>query len=107
VKRVLHAWLVIALLGACAGAAAQDKHEEKGGGFQDAVITERVASALGADPALKKMRISVATRDRVVHLTGFVDSMAQLERAAALARGVEGVSSVRNALRVSNRPSRA
>jgi osmotically-inducible protein OsmY len=106
-RALVRAWLVIALAGACMAALAQEKHKEKGGDFEDAVISERVSSALGADSTLKHMRIEVATRDGVVHLRGFVDSMAQIERAAALARGVEGVSSVRNALRVAIRPSRA
>jgi hypothetical protein len=33
--------------------------------------------------------------------------MAQVDRAGALARRIEGVSSVRNTIRVSNRPTRA
>lgn len=96
------AWLVIALLAACPAALAQ-----KGPTFEDSVITERVSSALGTDPVLMRMHISVQTREGVVHLTGFVDSMAQVERAATLARRIEGVSGVKNALRVAIRPSRA
>jgi osmotically-inducible protein OsmY len=107
VRRALHAWLLIALVGACAVTLAQEKQKDKGGTFEDSVITQRVSSALGSDATLKHMRISVATQDGVVHLTGFVNSMAQVERAAAVARGVEGVSAVRNAIQVSNRPSRA
>ena len=94
---------MLAALGAFAAANAQDKGE----GFDDAVITQRVSSALDADPMLKDMHIAVETRDRVVHLRGVVDSMAQIDRAAALARRIEGVSAVRNTIRVSNRPSRA
>ena len=106
----MNAWIASAMLAAlCAftSASAQDKMQEKGAGFSDAVITELVTSALEKDPALNRMQISVETRDRVVRLSGFVDSMAQLDRAGALARGIEGVSSVRNTLRVTNRPSRA
>lgn len=92
-----------AMLGASGAATAQ----EKGAGFSDALISERVVRAFNNDPVLKKMDISVETRDRVVHLTGFVESMAQIDRAQALALRIEGVSTVRNAIRVSNRPSRA
>ena len=99
----LHAWILVAMLGAFAAASAQDKGE----GFDDAVITDLVASALGSDPVLKDMHISVETRGRVVHLRGFVDSMNQVDRAGALARRVEGVSAVRNVIRLTNRPSRA
>lgn len=102
-------WIVIALLAALGApaASAQDKLEQKGAGFDDAVITQLVTRALDHDALLREMHISVETRDRVVHLSGFVNSMAQVDRAEALARRVDGVSGVRNALRVANRPSRA
>ncbi|HKU46389.1 MAG TPA: BON domain-containing protein [Burkholderiales bacterium] len=95
--------LLLALACACTEAPAQ----EKGAGFDDAMISERVAHLFDTDPMLKDMRIWVETRDRVVHLSGFVYSMAQLQRAEALARRIEGVASVRNAVRVADRPSRA
>jgi hyperosmotically inducible periplasmic protein len=99
----------VALVAAAAvlGASGLATAQEKGAGFSDALISERVARAFSNDPVLKKMDISVETRDRVVHLTGFVESMAQIDRAEALALRIEGVNTVRNAIRVSNRPSRA
>ena len=106
----MNVWIVAALLAALLGftnANAQEKHQDKGVGFNDAVITELVASALDQDPMLRRMNIAVQTHDGVVRLSGFVDSMAQVDRAGALARGVEGVSRVRNTIRVTNRPSRA
>jgi osmotically-inducible protein OsmY len=42
-----------------------------------------------------------------VNLSGFVRSLDDVAKAAELARGVRGVSAVRNGLRVANRPSRA
>ena len=104
------AWIVGAMLAALCGVtsvSAQDKVQEKGAGFNDAVITELVTSALDKDPVLRKMQIAVETNDGVVRLSGFVDSMAQVDRAGDLARQVEGVSRVRNTIRVTNRPSRA
>lgn len=95
--------MLLAALGAFAMAGAQDK----GAGFDDALITERVTRALHNDAMLGKTEISIETRDGVVHLTGFVRSMAQVDRAGALARGIKGVSAVRNTLRVADRPSRA
>jgi osmotically-inducible protein OsmY len=102
-------WITIALLAALGApaASAQDKAPEKGAGFDDAVITQLVTHALDNDTLLREMRISVETRDRVVHLRGLVESAAQVDRAGALARGVKGVSAVRNAIRIANRPSRA
>jgi|SRR5688572_24811557 hyperosmotically inducible periplasmic protein len=104
------AWIARVLLaGLCAftNAAAQDKLQEKGAGFSDAVITELVTSALDNDPLLRAMHIAVQTQDGVVRLSGFVDSMAQVDRAGALARRIDGVSGVRNSIRVTDRPSRA
>jgi hyperosmotically inducible protein len=94
------------MLGAPGAASAQEKAHEKGLGFDDAVITERVTRAFRDDPVLKDQHIEVETRERVVHLTGFVDSTLQVGRAEALARRVEGVNTVRNTIRVTNRPSR-
>ena len=50
------------------------------------------------------MQIDVQTQDGVVRLSGFVDSMAQVDRAGELARRVDGVSGVRNSIRVTARP---
>jgi osmotically-inducible protein OsmY len=97
--------ILIVLLAALAALAAGA--QDKGAGFADALISERVASALGNDPVLREMRISVQTREGVVHLRGFVESMGQIDRAEALARRVDGVTGVRNTIQVSNRPSRA
>jgi osmotically-inducible protein OsmY len=97
---------MLAALCAATPVGAQDKQQEKGAGFSDAVITQLVTSALEKDPLLHKTQISVETQDGVVRLTGFVESMAQVDRAGELARRVEGVSRVRNSIRVTSRPSR-
>ena len=63
-----------------------------------------MTSALDNDPELRAMQIDVQTQDGVVRLSGFVDSMAQVDRAGELARRVDGVSGVRNSIRVTARP---
>lgn len=73
----------------------------------DASITTRVETALAHDPFLRSMNIKVETQDGVVSLTGFVRSVDDIAKAGGLARGVSGVSAVRNGLRVADRPSRA
>ena len=85
----MNAWITSALLaGLCAfNAAAQDKLQEKGANFSDAVITELVTSALDNDPELRAMQIDVQTQDGVVRLSGFVDSMAQVDRAGSSPAG--------------------
>jgi osmotically-inducible protein OsmY len=87
--------------------AGQSRAQEKGTGFNDDVIGERVKSAFNNDSTLRTMDISIDVQDRVVHLRGFVNSMSDMARAEALARGVQGVTDVKNAIRVANRPSRA
>lgn len=106
-KHTLYAGFLMAMLlvalGACGTAGAQAKAVV----FDDALITERVTKAIHQDPTLRKMDISIRTEDGVVHLRGFVDSMAHVDRAGVLARRIDGVTSVRNRIRVANRPSRA
>jgi osmotically-inducible protein OsmY len=87
--------------------AGHARAQDKGAGFNDDVIGERVKSAFNNDSTLRTMDISIDVQDRVVHLRGFVDSMSDMARAEALARGVQGVTGVKNAIRVANRPSRA
>lgn len=105
-KPIFYAWIPVAMLLIALGASTASA-QEKGIGFNDAVITERVKTALNNDPLLRKTDIAIETRSRVVHLSGFVDSVVQVDRAGALARAVEGVSRVRNTIRVTDRPSRA
>lgn len=64
----------------------------------DTVVTTKVKSALLADPDVKSFDLKVETRKGAVQLSGFVDSQAQIERAATVTRGVAGVSSVENNL---------
>lgn len=97
------AMLALVLLGVFDRVRAQDK----GAGFNDAVISELVKSAINNDAALSKMDISIDVQDRVVHLGGFVNSLGDAAKAESLARAVQGVTGVRNAIRVANRPSRA
>jgi osmotically-inducible protein OsmY len=91
---------IVALLLAAAFAAAQAQERP---GSADAGITQRVERALAEDPFLSSMEIYTETQDRVVNLSGFVRSMDDIAKAGELARGVSGVSAVRNGLRVVNR----
>ena len=68
--------------------------------IDDSAITTKVKSALLADPDVKSFDIKVETNKGVVQLSGFVDSQARVDRAVAIAKGVEGVKSVENKLSV-------
>ena len=64
--------------------------------LDDSVVTARVKSALLADPDVKSYGFKVETRKGEVQLSGFVDSQAQVDRAIAVTRGVEGAKSIDN-----------
>lgn len=66
----------------------------------DAVITTKVKADLFAEPELKALAIDVDTENGVVNLSGFVSSKAEADKAVRLAKGVKGVTTVRNALKV-------
>ncbi|HEY1288292.1 MAG TPA: BON domain-containing protein [Burkholderiales bacterium] len=67
----------------------------------DATLTTKVKSALAADVGLKTLTgISVTSDGSVVTLKGAVDTAANKSRAEQVARGVDGVSSVKNELTV-------
>ena len=106
-KQILFVCILV-LLGLVAFASLRPAGaQDKGEGFSDSVISERVKAAINGDAALSKMNIRIEVRDAVVHLRGFVASMADVAKAESIARAVQGVSAVRNAIRVENRPSRA
>ena len=101
-KRVIStATLVTAValaLSACGGKTAdpQVPTTTVGAKIDDTVITTKVKSALLGDPDVKSFDLQVLTRKGVVQLSGFVDSQAQIERAMAVSKRVEGVTSVEN-----------
>jgi osmotically-inducible protein OsmY len=59
-----------------------------------------VKTGIFNEPTLKSGQISVETYKSVVQLTGFVDSAASMDKAVAIARSVQGVSSVKNDMRL-------
>ena len=60
----------------------------------DPGITTAVKSKLAADDTVKAYRIDVDTKDRVVTLSGEVDTAGAKARAVELARGTDGVREV-------------
>ncbi|MHB1437626.1 MAG: BON domain-containing protein, partial [Thiobacillus sp.] len=60
----------------------------------------KVKAALIEDPLTKAIEINVETFKGVVQLSGFVTSQAASNRAVELARGVAGVKSVKNDMRI-------
>jgi len=66
----------------------------------DTVITSKVKAEIFNEPSLKSAEINVETFKGVVQLSGFVNSREDINKAAQVARGVKGVVSVKNDMRL-------
>lgn len=93
---IFFAVLLATVLG-CAGTATKESTGEYVG---DSVITTKVKAAILNEPNLKSSEINVETFKGVVQLSGFVKSRADMSKAVELARGVSGVTSVRDDMRL-------
>jgi hyperosmotically inducible protein len=82
------------------GCASTSRQEGAGQYFDDTVITAKVKASLVDDPITKATEINVETFKGVVQLSGFVSSQAAANRAIELARGIGGVKSVTNDMRL-------
>ena len=92
-------FLAVALVSA-AGCASTPKQEGTGEYVDDSVITAKVKAAILNEPDLKVAEINVETFKGVVQLSGFVSSQAAANKAVEVARGVGGVKSVKNDMRL-------
>ena len=88
------------LLASMLGCAGTPTKEGTGEYIDDTVITTKVKAAIFDEPSLKSAEINVETFKGTVQLSGFVSSRANIDRAVQVARGVKGVTSVRNDMRV-------
>ena len=68
--------------------------------IDDTTTTTRVKTALLNDPAVGGLRIDVDTFKGVVTLSGRVKNQTEKEQAIALARKVDGVTEVKDALQI-------
>lgn len=82
------------------GCASTSTQEGTGEYVDDSVITTKVKTAIFNEPSLKVAEINVETFKGVVQLSGFVSSHDAANKAVALARGVSGVKSVKNDMRI-------
>jgi osmotically-inducible protein OsmY len=82
------------------GCASTTTSEGPGEYIDDSVITTKVKAAIFNEPTLKATEINVETYKGVVQLSGFVRSQSDISRAEEVARGVKGVKSVKNDMRV-------
>jgi hyperosmotically inducible protein len=104
ISTIILAGMLVATLG-CASTSSKDsgstsKKESAGEYIDDSVITTKVKAAVLNEPTLKSFEINVETYKGVVQLSGFVRSEANIKKAIEVARGVKGVSSVKNDMRL-------
>ena len=90
--------LVLLGMAVIAGGAASRTQQSTGEYVDDSTITAKVKAAILGDPDLKVLQINVETFKGVVQLSGFVNSLQVVSRAAEVARGVSGVKAVTNNL---------
>jgi osmotically-inducible protein OsmY len=100
IARKLATFAGILFVALALGCASTAKQEGTGEYVDDTVITTKVKAAILDEPTLKSAEINVETFKGVVQLSGFVSSQAAEGKAVQVARGVGGVKSVKNDMRV-------
>lgn len=88
------------MLTAIVGCTSTPTKESTGQYVDDTVITANVKKAIFNEPTLKVNEINVETFKGVVQLGGFVRSQDNIATAVSVARGVNGVKSVKNDMRL-------
>jgi osmotically-inducible protein OsmY len=98
----LPALLVAAMLGSTliAACSSTPTQQSTGQAIDDGVVTARVKAKLIEDPVTKAHQINVDTFKGTVQLSGFVETEQARSRALQIAREVDGVKQVKDALQV-------
>jgi osmotically-inducible protein OsmY len=98
--KCLTAVLVVMSLGVAGGCASAPQKEGAGEYVDDTVITTKVKAAILGESTLKVAEINVETFKGTVQLSGFVKTQSDINKAGEVARGVTGVKTVRNDIRI-------
>ncbi|KQV84931.1 transporter [Massilia sp. Root351] len=96
----LPALLGALMLAATVGCASTPTAESTGEYIDDTVLTANVKAAMVNQPELNASEINVETYKGTVQLSGFVSSQADIDKAVAAARSINGVKSVTNDMRL-------
>ena len=94
------AFFLAVLLVSMLGCASTPQQEGTGEYIDDSVITTKVKAVIFNEPSLKVAEINVETFKGTVQLSGFVSSRADMDKTVEVARGVRGVTSVKNDVRL-------
>jgi hyperosmotically inducible protein len=98
--KLLSALFVAVSVVSVVGCASTPTQEGTGEYIDDTAITTKVKAAIFNEPTLKSAEINVETFKGVVQLGGFVKERADIDKAVVVARGVGGVKSVKNDMRL-------
>jgi len=97
-KMLVNCFLLVMLIAAFSACGSTSKQTTPGEYVDDSVITTKIKSLLAEDDFLRSFQIGVETRKGIVQLSGFVNSKQAVDKAGQIARGVKGVTSVKNDL---------
>lgn len=92
--------LALAMMILLMGCASSGTKRGTGEVIDDTAVTTKVKAALVADKDVSALDVKVETFRGVVQLSGFADSQTEITKAVQVARGVNGVKSVKNDLRL-------
>ena len=98
--KMMVSFMLAAVFVTMLGCASTASKEGTGEYIDDTVITTKVKAAILNEETLKSAEVNVETFKGVVQLSGFVNSEADIAKAASVARGVKGVTSVKNDMRL-------
>lgn len=98
--KIVSTLIAALMLTTVVGCASTPKQESTGQYIDDTMITTEVKAAILKEPTLKVAEINVETFKGVVQLSGFVRSQDNIATAVSVARGVNGVKSVKNDMRL-------
>ena len=100
IRNTCAATVTVLALVATAGCAVSRDQQTTGAYIDDSVITTQIKSRMLSDPAVAGTSISVETLNGTVMLSGFAKSESEKAAAERIARDVNGVKSIKNAIAV-------
>ena len=99
IKRISAIFLAL-VFASVLGCAGGPQKESTGEYVTDSWITSKVKLALAEDPDVKAREVNVETFKGVVQLSGFVISQAAMNQAVYRASNIQGVTEVKNDMRI-------
>lgn len=101
-RRHTTALMMATMLGTAvlAGCSSTPSQQSTGQAIDDGVVTAKIKAKLIEDPVTKAHQINVETFKGTVQLSGFVETNQARTRALELAKQVDGVKQVKDALEI-------